>query len=208
MDKTLLVVPILTVQCEPTWAVIEFMEPEFLMFLLSSYRVCGTPGSMVHFYDKLTSIVFDTVESSLNDVLSSSHVDYKRLQQSVISAARSSSPSSLSPGSDNVAYFQPPSRQDTPSLPLNGGSLIPLRRKRGLDTLAMRPVLQRIGKRRSAKVDHGSNDVADRLQSAMKEARTVLRRECGGDLQQCSWERDMKVRIFAFPISATSMMGA
>ncbi|KAH9819496.1 hypothetical protein DFH28DRAFT_1145274 [Melampsora americana] len=53
--------------------------------------VCGTPGSMVHFYDKLVSIVFEVMQKSLHTSLPTSGTAFERLEQAVLSLATSSS---------------------------------------------------------------------------------------------------------------------
>ncbi|KAG0143943.1 hypothetical protein CROQUDRAFT_134660 [Cronartium quercuum f. sp. fusiforme G11] len=65
--------------------------------------VCGTPGSMVHFYDKLVSIVFNVMQKSLHTSLPTTGSAYDQLEQAVISlAATNSRRSSLHARGNNM----------------------------------------------------------------------------------------------------------
>ncbi|KAH8829383.1 hypothetical protein DL96DRAFT_1597916 [Flagelloscypha sp. PMI_526] len=59
--------------------------------------VCGTSGSMVHFYPKLLSITFEDTSRRLTSLLAPSSSKYKQVEKLVAKAAGSEDYSSLSP---------------------------------------------------------------------------------------------------------------
>ncbi|KAG9313490.1 hypothetical protein JVU11DRAFT_5815 [Chiua virens] len=58
--------------------------------------VCGTPGSMVHFFPKLTQIAFDQVSGKLTNLTSPKSKAYQQLKKMVLSDAQKMEPRSTS----------------------------------------------------------------------------------------------------------------
>lgn len=90
-----------------------------------SYSVCESRGSLIYHYDVLASLVFTSFNSSLGHDLSPSSSYYPILEAHIVSA--SFRPPAYSFGYDRATFNTGPTL-----------GLLPIRRKRGLDTLAIR----------------------------------------------------------------------
>jgi hypothetical protein len=51
--------------------------------------VCGTPGSIVHFYSKFCSLAFDAIINLFDEIIKPSSAAYQKFEASVISAKSS-----------------------------------------------------------------------------------------------------------------------
>jgi hypothetical protein len=51
--------------------------------------VCGTPGSLVHFYSKFCSLAFDAIVHLFDEIIEPSSAAYQKCEASVISATSS-----------------------------------------------------------------------------------------------------------------------
>ena len=142
--------------------------------LIPSRRVCESKGSLVHHFSDLTSIVFKTTTTSLSAALSPSSSYYPEFESRVSSAIERGS--TYSSGAAPGGFFGVGSR-----------GMLPMRRKRGLDTLASGPVPRRA--RASSK---RREEVRAVLHLALARASGDLRRACGQDHKYCRWEGDMK----------------
>ena len=49
--------------------------------------VCGTPGSLVHFYSKLCSLVFDCIQDYVQSLLSPDSRTYQEVEKSILADA-------------------------------------------------------------------------------------------------------------------------
>ncbi len=51
--------------------------------------ICGTPGSLIHFYTKLKSIVFNSTVSLFDEVIDTNSEAYRKVEQRIVKAASS-----------------------------------------------------------------------------------------------------------------------
>ena len=51
--------------------------------------ICGTPGSLIHFYTKLKSIAFNSTVSLFGDVIGTDSAAYRKVEQRIVKAASS-----------------------------------------------------------------------------------------------------------------------
>ncbi|KJA15609.1 hypothetical protein HYPSUDRAFT_148930 [Hypholoma sublateritium FD-334 SS-4] len=51
--------------------------------------ICGTPGSLIHFYNRLQDIAFNSTASLFNDIIVSDSAAYRQVEQRVVKAASS-----------------------------------------------------------------------------------------------------------------------
>ena len=140
--------------------------------------VCGTPGSIVHFYSKFRSLAYEAVVHLFEEISKPNSPAYQKFEQGVISATSSSS----SAGER---------RRRT------------VRFMRETDWLAEPPV----GFDNKSNEKRGdSAHIRDRLQAILQQFSSKLRSVCGGngtsdsnELPSCSWELKFKEYILSFP---------
>ncbi|KAJ3519187.1 hypothetical protein NMY22_g13321 [Coprinellus aureogranulatus] len=145
--------------------------------------VCGTPGSMVHFYPRLRYIAFNTTFHLLHDIVRSGSPVFNQIQANVETlrnSVRHRDLSSQATGSKLRRYF-------IPEFLAPPGS-------RFAGRLVSRSIAQR------------DNYVKDSLARIFQDMRSILEKICGGDgggntnsLPYCSWEQTMKEYILTFP---------
>jgi len=141
--------------------------------------VCGTPGSMVHFYSVLQEIAFNVTSTGLIDVCASSSKTYQTLENAVLHELRTESPRRRSLRSAHAARHLAPhifARPFVSSETMQTGGL----QKRREVTEAQ------------AKAH---------LRSVCRGMVVSLEKGCGGKakLPNCSWEQGMKAFILSFP---------
>ena len=168
--------------------------------------VCGTPGSLVHFFPKLRYIAFNQTYHLLQALATPGSPTYAAVERSVLDASSQGAPipqgerrRSLGPNRVLSARFTGRGLPLGNGLPLVGGltGSSALGSAAGLDLIAeVEGVLQH--KR--------SPDVKDGLRSIMEQVHALLQEACGGDgtdvtngLPHCSWEGAMKDYILTFP---------
>ncbi|KAF6764383.1 hypothetical protein DFP72DRAFT_999420 [Ephemerocybe angulata] len=146
--------------------------------------VCGTPGSMVHFYSRLRYIAYNTTWHLLHDLAKPGTPVFNQILNNV-EELRSSG------ASRKRQLFD-----DTSSLGDYRDSLFP--------RLAKHPNYS--GGIVSLAVSKRDNYVRDTLAGILQDIRFILEKICGGGgdgttngLPYCSWERSMKEYILTFP---------
>lgn len=178
--------------------------------------VCGTPGSMVHFYAELREIAFNETRDALATLAAPGSDAYQQVEQAVVQeaqthsrrmsriyprggpkAAVSSSAKSPSAGSKTVAgYKKPVSAAASSPPPVSGpSSASSSGSATGHEMLV--PVF----------VKKRSDDVQDGLKHIMEQIGAQLAQVCEGQgydddsdaLPNCSWETAMKEYILTFP---------
>lgn len=179
--------------------------------------VCGTPGSMVHYYSKLRFIAFNETYHHLERLCTPGTDAYKRAEQAVVAAAghdeRRRSPSRIYSravsNTVNVAHGNKGSGSGT-SAGSNSGSgsgsghdSVPGSRPKDYTTSTSKnsppKVLVPVFLKRA-------DDVKSEFKSVMQQVHGLLSAACGGDgvqrtnsLPDCSWEEPMKEYILSFP---------
>ncbi|OJT07565.1 hypothetical protein TRAPUB_1588 [Trametes pubescens] len=177
--------------------------------------VCGTPGSMVHYYSKLRFIAFNETYHHLERLCTPGTDTYKRVEQAVVGAAghderrRSSSRiySRALSNAVNVAHSNKGSGSSTaPGSGSGSGSghdsalgSRPKDHKTSTPEISTPKMLVPIFLKRA-------DDVKSGLKSIMQQCHGLLEEACGGDgvqetngLPECSWEGAMKEYILSFP---------
>ncbi|KAH9899164.1 hypothetical protein C8Q73DRAFT_678779 [Cubamyces lactineus] len=177
--------------------------------------VCGTPGSMVHFYPKLRFIAYNQTYHALRSLATPGTETYRQVEQAVVDAAASDhsdrrrSYSRVYPRvlSDAVNVGHNNKASHSGSGTSSGSSTA------GRDSV---PVSRPTDSSRSASSDSSkmlvpvflkrAQDVKTGLRSIMEQIHGLLANVCGGDgpeatngLPNCSWEREMKEFILSFP---------
>ena len=135
--------------------------------------VCGTPGSIVHFYDKFCSLAFDATVHLFDEIINPSSGAYQEFEKGVISAASSSS--SVEKRKRIVRFM------------------------RESDWLAG----PRLGFDKSKNIEKRVEPaIRDKLQTILQEFPSKLKAVCRGDsteLASCKWEAAFKQYILSFP---------
>ncbi|KAF8800556.1 hypothetical protein BYT27DRAFT_7148368, partial [Phlegmacium glaucopus] len=138
--------------------------------------VCGTPGSIVHFYSKFVTLAFDAIVHLFDEIIKPSSTAYQKFEKGVISATSSNPPAE--------------NRQRM------------VRFMREADWLAEPPV----GFDKSKSFEKRTEHIRDRLQSILGQFQSKLKAICGGnrttdstELPSCSWEAEFKQYILLFP---------
>jgi len=138
--------------------------------------VCGTPGSMVHFYSKFRRLAFNATVNLVERLVDPSSASYKKVEKAVLEAARASSHNH---GRRLLRFARPSTGKD-------GGP-----ESFGQDI-----------KKRSQENTIIKRD----LRALLRKFHTLLNVVCGGtsddqtkDLSECSWEHDFKEYILSFP---------
>jgi hypothetical protein len=134
--------------------------------------ICGTPGSLVHFFPTLRFIAFNYTRSTLQRLCSPGHDAYKRTERSIVQAA--AGPRRREGERRRVPWFEY-------AITRAGGELV-----QGRNFSYAR------------KREEG---VTKRFEEIMKQVPILLEQACGdeNDLSKCSWEKRMKAYILTFP---------
>ncbi|CDO70992.1 hypothetical protein BN946_scf184830.g24 [Trametes cinnabarina] len=183
--------------------------------------VCGTPGSLVHFYSKLRFLVFNQTYHLLQNLATPGTDAYQQVEQAVMDAAASSrgdrrrSSSRIYPRglSDavNVAHNNKNSGSSFGSSSgagTNSGSgsgsgsgrnSVPSTRVKDVSDPSSSKILVPVFLKRA-------QDVKSGLRSILAQTHALLGVACGADgaeetngLPHCSWEEQMKQYILSFP---------
>jgi len=138
--------------------------------------VCGTPGSIIHFYSKFRSLAFDATVHLFNEIIEPSSAAYQKFEKGVISAT---SPSSSAGNRQRIVRFM-----------------------RESDWLAE----PRVGFEKSESIEKRAEHIRDSLQSILGQFPPKLKAICGGnratdsnEFPSCSWEAEFKQYILSFP---------
>ncbi|KAF8903928.1 hypothetical protein CPB84DRAFT_1835794 [Gymnopilus junonius] len=156
--------------------------------------VCGTPGSMVHFYSVFRYRAFNSTVNTWNDIIDSDSTPYKLVERAVLAAAPSSSTNNSGPN-------QKRNRQ-----------LLRFMRFAYSNTHPPDDQADITGR---LSVDNSDDDVdierredprAKELKTYLRQFRLQLTTNCGGtatgktnSLPNCSWEQSFKNYILSFP---------
>ncbi|PCH35067.1 hypothetical protein WOLCODRAFT_125366 [Wolfiporia cocos MD-104 SS10] len=188
--------------------------------------VCGTPGSMVHFYPKLRYIAFNQTRAMLEELARPGSPTYQQVEQNVMDAAqahqrrvsrvfartpskkknsgekkKADAKATPAPGYKPykaVAASSPrPSSQAQPAPPSSAAAPVQSTPSNSGNEILVPPVLFR--KR--------SQNAQEEFKEAMAQIGPMLEQACGGDavdntingLPECSWEQAMKEYILTFP---------
>ncbi|KAI0631278.1 hypothetical protein C8Q77DRAFT_1132511 [Trametes polyzona] len=180
--------------------------------------VCGTPGSLVHFYPKLRYIAYNSTFHQLQALCSPGSDAYKQVEQAVMNAAASSGPDSRrrsysrlfarvlsnavnvgdhNKGSGHVSGAGTGSHSGATSG--SGRNSVPSTRPKALAKAPSDKMLVPLFLKRD-------DDVQDELRNIMAQCHTLLGDACGANgleetngLPECSWEAAMKEYILSFP---------
>lgn len=174
--------------------------------------VCGTSGSMAHFYPRLRYIAFNQTCRLLEKLSSANSPSYNRVETLVLDASRSPPPpderrrrrtfsrvfsrnvtDDIADLRNNKDHYDSP--RDSPSVLGSGaGPSSGLRTGFPNDSYATRVVSKR------------TQDVKAGLRSIFQRTCPLLQEACGGNgveqtngLPHCSWEAAMKQYILSFP---------
>ncbi|KAL7277196.1 hypothetical protein ACG7TL_009044 [Trametes sanguinea] len=178
--------------------------------------VCGTPGSLVHFYSQLRFIAYNETFHTLQALATPGTDAYQQVEKAVMDAAASShserrrSYSRIYPrvlsNAVNVAHNNKNSGSGSGSGTVSGSGTgrnsVPSTRTRTEDVVtnpASSKILVPVFLKRA-------QDVKSGLRSIMAQAHPLLGEACGADgaeetngLPNCSWEDAMKAYILTFP---------
>ena len=133
--------------------------------------VCGTPGSIVHFYSKFCSLAFDAIVHLFDEIIKPSSAAYQKVEASVISATSSSSPSAEN-RQRKVRFMREADWVPKPRIGFYKGKNIEKR---------------------------ASEDIRDKLQTILQQFSSKMKSICGNELHSCSWEAEFKQYILSFP---------
>lgn len=153
--------------------------------------VCGTPGSMVHFYPVLRYRAFNSTVNLWNDIINPDSTSYKLVERAVLGAAASSKSTPNQERRAQSFRFTRFARSDSH----------PPRSQAGITG------------RLSVDNEVDEVDIEEREDVLIKELRTYLRQfrllltaVCGGTstgktnaLPDCSWEQSFREYILSFP---------
>lgn len=141
--------------------------------------ICGTPGSLVHFFPSLRFIAFNYTRGTLQRLCSPGNDAYERAERSVIQTA--AGPRGHEGERRRVPWFEY-------AIARAGGELV---QGRNLSYVYAR---------------RREEGVKKRFEEIMKQAPILLEQACGGHpsddedaLPKCSWEKLMKQYILNFP---------
>ncbi|KAF8496487.1 hypothetical protein F5888DRAFT_390594 [Russula emetica] len=140
--------------------------------------ICGTPGSLVHFFPTLRFIAFNYTRSTLHRLCSPGNDAYERAERSVVQIA--AGPRGHEGERRRVPWFEY-------AIARAGGELAQ-------------------GRNLSYVYARREDGVKKRFEEIMKQAPILLEQACGGHplesenaLPKCSWEKLMKQYILNFP---------
>ncbi|KAI0370597.1 hypothetical protein BV20DRAFT_944003 [Pilatotrama ljubarskyi] len=131
--------------------------------------VCGTPGSLVHFYPKLRFMAYNQTYHLLQELATPGTDTYKQVEQAVMDAAASS------PGDRRRGYSRIYSRE------LTDATLVPVFLKRAQDVQA------------------GLRSIMAQIHGLLGDACGANGVEETNGLPKCNWEAEMKAYILSFP---------
>ncbi|KAF8584409.1 hypothetical protein K439DRAFT_1142608 [Ramaria rubella] len=136
--------------------------------------VCGTPGSLVHFYDELKTIAYNATSINLANITRSSSNTYRAVEAAVINELRGGARSRRSLRS------------------VSGVS-----RPKELGTKPAASIVKNLQKRGAMSDDQAKVILRKIFQDMEKD----LAKSCGEKpgLPDCSWEHKMKTFILSFP---------
>ncbi|KAH6897910.1 hypothetical protein BKA70DRAFT_1406607 [Coprinopsis sp. MPI-PUGE-AT-0042] len=141
--------------------------------------VCGTPGSMVHFYPRLRYIAFNSTWHLLHDLTRTGSTVFKQVQKRI---------------EEGQAAAGQPKRRG-----VDDNRFSPLA-SRG------RSILSRVLPAEDLSVEKRASHNAQVLEGIFQRIRPSLEQICGGTgtgktngLPYCSWEQEMKEYILTFP---------
>lgn len=140
--------------------------------------VCGTPGSIVHFYSKFRSLAFEATVHLFDEITKPSSAAYHKFEEGVISATSSSS---------SVGNKQ---------------RIVRFMRK----TAWLAESRVDFGKSKRIEKRADSKDIRNKLQTILQKFQSELETTCGGkgesdsnEFPSCSWEAEFKKYILSFP---------
>lgn len=174
--------------------------------------VCGTPGSMVHYYSTLREIAFNCTRDSLVALSAPDSPTYASIERAVMEAAqrehsargsriyprtvaKSFGSKSSGSGSSHKLTGKPGYRTAPVSAPHNDTVPQSMSTSSGYDKEVLVPIL----------VKRQSLDVQTDLRAVMGQTGNMLLNACSGiddnveSLSRCSWEKPMKDYILTFP---------
>ncbi|KAI0754389.1 hypothetical protein C8Q80DRAFT_1094148 [Daedaleopsis nitida] len=132
--------------------------------------VCGTPGSLVHFFPKLRYIAFNQTYHFLESLADPNSSTYQQVEKMVVAAA---------------------SRKTNDERRRTYSRIFP----RGADGVPIIPML----KVRSPDVKAGLKAILAQIHALLEETCGGSGEENTNGLPSCSWEREMKEYILVFP---------
>ena len=139
--------------------------------------ICGTPGSLVHFFPTLRFIAYNYTRGTLQRLCSPGNHAYERTERSIVQAA--AGPRGRGGERRRVPWFEY-------AVARAGGGL-----SEGRDFSYTR---------------RQEEGVKKRLEEIMRQGANLLEQACGGHpsedeaaLPKCSWEKSMKAYILSFP---------
>jgi hypothetical protein len=142
--------------------------------------VCGTPGSLVHFYTKLRAIAFNNTRGLLTELSSPDGVVYGKIRDRVMKDAERNTPRMVR------VYGRAPAGDVTSKTTSHSQHVSYPNPKFSLST-------------------RGQN-VEKQLKPILNKIPGLLEKECGGTgkdglegLHMCNWENEMKAYILSFP---------
>ncbi|KAH7905218.1 hypothetical protein BJ138DRAFT_1165188 [Hygrophoropsis aurantiaca] len=144
--------------------------------------VCGTPGSMVHFYNKLVEIVCESVKGTLGNMTRVGSEEFKAVEKLVVKEGGSGDGDGDGGAGQNDSQRRTLSRIGRSSGPLGTRN-------------ESKP-------RRNGKEGHQRHprDVQESLGGIMKQAPMLLQKRCGGPkLGRCRWTKAMQAFILRYP---------
>lgn len=155
--------------------------------------VCGTPGSLVHFYSTLRFIAFNSTKTTLEALTTPGNKAYKEVE-ALLKARQSSDVYRRGSG---TGYNNTIEDRDMASSPVSHGM-------HGLKKRAHARQLGYSGGRRGAVILQARSTPT--LASILAQFNPMFEKVCGGNardangaLPKCSWEDDMKQYILSFP---------
>ena len=150
--------------------------------------VCGTPGSLVHFYSTLRFIAFNDTKNLLEGFAQPGSQPYAQIEGLVKSAQVNYARS--------ISAAPTAKRNNVTSHTLDASSYRHSFYTRGLGSMASRHIHNR----------HARAESASSLKAILSRVGALLGTACGGsvgdgekDLPDCSWEAGMKAYILSFP---------
>ena len=157
--------------------------------------VCGTPGSLVHFYPKLRYIAYNQTRALLADLAAPGSQSYEKAESAVMKAATMRR---------MVRWY----RFGHPVAPWTAGAKVDTQTKasaeKGVDAEAGEDA--EIMLRNLPYVRKREENVKEGFKNIMAQVALLLEKSCGGRatddkgaLSQCSWEAPMKEFILTFP---------
>lgn len=155
--------------------------------------VCGTPGSMCHFYPKLRYIAFNATRHLISDLASPGTDEYLQVEKRVMHAVFGDEEDDT----DDAYQARRDAREGVKTGEGNERRMLRFERWRGV---------ARKYKRDSAEMAQKKKAVKKELQDTLAQAGPMLEKQCGGSgngqtngLPECDWADLMKEFILTFP---------